>query len=409
MVSMLQIEHVPIDCLKPAPYNPRRITAGQMAMLQKSLTEFGFVDPIIANQRTGRIVGGHQRWEAAKRMGIETVPVAWVDLDRDREKALNIALNQHGGDWDYQKLPALLVEIQDIGLDLEAIGFTADDLDEMLAEILPTDEEPKASKDDEGREPEPVPPPSEPVAMPGEVWQLGRHRVICGDCTQPDVVRQLLDGVSPDVLLTDPPYCSGGNQEAQKAGGSIGTRGDERVANDNLSTRGYVALMRAMLSNIKASVAYVFCDWRMWPHLTETAELSGYPVKNMVVWDKTAMGMGVGWRSQHELIMVASPLVKSPFSRHTALGNVVPCPRSGNEHHPTEKPVTLLKKILGVTPKAATVIDPFLGSGSTLLACEELGLTCYGIELTPGHVDTVIARWEKATGETAVCLGTAEG
>jgi DNA modification methylase len=202
------------------------------------------------------------------------------------------------------------------------------------------------------------------------------------------------------MILTDPPYCSGGFQEAGKASGSVGTRGTEMVANDTLSTRGYMALMKAAIPCFGAGVVYVFTDWRMWINLFDVVESSGYGVRNMIVWDKGTPGMGAGWRMQHELIMCGIK-VKSPFNPKLAQGNVIQAKRTGNKLHATEKPADLLCSIMKVTDQAQTVADPFSGSGTTIIAAEMTGRACHAIEISPAYCDTTILRWQNFTGQTA--------
>nr|MDD4508440.1 DNA methyltransferase [Eubacteriaceae bacterium] len=167
-----------------------------------------------------------------------------------------------------------------------------------------------------------------------------------------------------------------------------------------LSTRGYMALIKNMLGTTNAGMAYIFTDWRMWTNLFDAVESSGFGVRNMIVWDKGSPGMGNVWRTQHEICMMASK-IKMPFDKHKAKGNVIQCGRTGNINHPTEKPVELLTKIIGVTDFCGTFFDPFAGSGTTLVACEGLGRTCYAMELDPKYCDVIIERWEELTGETA--------
>ena len=196
-----------------------------------------------------------------------------------------------------------------------------------------------------------------------------------------------------DAILTDPPYCSGGFQEATRSRGSVGTDRAviKRVANDTLSTRGYMALIKAATDRADAGAAYVFTDWRMWVNLFDVLESSGFGVRNMIVWDKRSPGMGQGWRAQHELILYATRM-DPRFDAHKAQGNVIQARRTGNKNHTTEKPVELLAAILGVSDFAQRVVDPFLGSGSTLLACEQMGRTGAGAELDPGYVGIALER-----------------
>lgn len=163
------------------------------------------------------------------------------------------------------------------------------------------------------------------------------------------------------------------------------------IANDTLSTRGYMALMKAMLSLTDAGVAYIFTDWRMWINLFDVVESSGYGVRNMVVWDKGTPGMGVGWRAQHELILCGMR-VSQPFNPHKAQGNVVACKRTGNVNHPTEKPTELIETLLDVTDMAEVVYDPFCGSGPTMAACERLRRKCRAAELSPAYAAVTLER-----------------
>lgn len=232
---------------------------------------------------------------------------------------------------------------------------------------------------------------------------------MCGDSTQPTHVDRLFSGGQPDCVLTDPPYCSGGFQEAGKAAGSIGSDGAKHkkggrfvggIANDKLSTRGYLALMKDVLGLCQAPILYAFTDWRMWINLFDVAESSGYGVRNMVVWDKGTPGMGRGWRTQHELILFGAKSTVG-FDNHKAQGNVLAAKRTGNLLHPTQKPVEILSAILNVTDMARGIYDPFGGSGSTLIACEQGGQTAYLMELSPGFVDATVKRWQSFAGAEA--------
>ena len=206
----------------------------------------------------------------------------------------------------------------------------------------------------------------------------------------------------------DPPYCSGGFQESGRSTGSIGTKrydanGKEikvTIANDTLSTRGYQQLMRSILKQFTGTVVYCFTDWRMWLYLYDVMEESGFGVKNMIVWNKKTPGMGMGWRTQHELIMFAHR-TKPAWDNHKGYGNVIEATRSGNELHPTQKPVEILEKLLDNTQWAEGVMDAFGGSGTTLIAAESIGQKSYLMELSPQFVDTIVKRYIRATGKTS--------
>lgn len=215
----------------------------------------------------------------------------------------------------------------------------------------------------------------------------------------------LLDGNKPEILLTDPPYCSGGSKESQKSTGSIGTERKNgkapKIANDILSTRGYQNLIRGALTDIPCLYAYIFTDWRMWVYLFDLVEAAGFGVKSEIVWDKGTPGMGVGWRSQHELILFGAKAA-THFDGHKGYGNVLSISRSGNELHPTQKPVELLEKLVDNTDFATGVYDPFGGSGTTLAACEAYGQPSYIMELTPAFTDVIVKRYIRITGKTTV-------
>ena len=195
-----------------------------------------------------------------------------------------------------------------------------------------------------------------------------------------------------DIVVTDPPYSSGGYQEAGKASGSIGTRSDEVIALDNLSTRGYQRLMREVLRGCRqAEELYLFTDWRMWVYTFDAIEDAGWRVRSMLVWDKGTPGMGMGWRNQHELIAFGK---RSGFERvggRPAVGNVLRTSRTGNKWHPTEKPVELVARLLGNSAGEA-VLDPFMGSGTTLVAAKAAGKRAIGIEMEERWCDAAASR-----------------
>ena len=233
----------------------------------------------------------------------------------------------------------------------------------------------------------------------GSVYRLGRHRIMCGNSVLDSHKRILLqDRRGTDIIMTDPPYSSGGWSEASRRTGSLSkkpkTKERRNVRNDTLSSRGRKALLREAM--IPADHLLMFTDWRMWCDTCDIAESCSFPVRGMIVWDKTTIGIGLGFRPQHEIILYGTRLPQKTGRQ----SNVIQCKRTKNEHHTTEKPVELLEKLLA-NVSGNTVYDPFLGSGSTLIAAENAGKTCIGMELDQGYVDTAISRWEKLTGEKA--------
>lgn len=341
---------------------------------------------------------------AAELGDMAEAPVDYQDYASEAEELADLTADNRIAELattDNKLLAEVFADIDTGEIPFMLSGYTEEDYGNIvtaLSEALHT-EEPKGDPDAE------IPPPAEPVTKYGDLWILGRHRVLCGDCTHPEDRALLLDGAKPEILLTDPPYCSGGQKEAQKSTGSIGTERKDgkapKIANDILSTRGYQNLIRAALTDIPCLYAYIFTDWRMWVYLFDLVEAAGFGVKSELVWDKGTPGMGVGWRSQHELILFAARAA-THFDGHKGYGNVLSVSRSGNELHPTQKPVELLEKLVDNTDFARGVYDPFGGSGTTLAACEAYGQPSYTMELTPAFTDVIVKRYIRITGKQNV-------
>lgn len=418
-------EYVPIEDLRGHPDNPKD---HDLALLDESFDRFGFVDFLAMDERTGLVASGHGRLErllarqaeggeppegVVVKRGRWCVPVArgWSSADDDDARAYLAAANRIGevGGWR-DDVGAFLDALQSTARGLAGVGFDGVDVDDLLGrqrdplEVLPgrgTATDPEDA----------IAPPAEPVTVEGDLWLLGPHRLLCGSCTMPDVVHRLMPEPA-DMLLTDPPYCSGGFQEAGRMGGSIGTVRTSgiipQIANDRLSTRGYTALIREMLDASRCAIAYVFTDWRMWVNLFDVVESQGYGVRSMIVWDKGSPGMGMGWRAQHELVLMASKATIKWDKRGAAAGNVVQAQRTGNPLHPTQKPVALLEHLIATTTPVRTIFDPFAGSGSTLIAAHRTGRTCYAMELDQTFCDVILTRWQAATGERPILERTGE-
>lgn len=408
-----EVTEADLTAFTPDPDNANLGSERGAAALDHSLRHYGAGRSILVD-RDGVVMAGNKTQEAALAAGLERaivvktdgsrlVVVQRTDLDLDSDPAarelayMDNRAGQLGLVWDADRI---LSDAQ-AGVDLSAL-FTPDEITALVDDVVKQD---KRNLQDAGNATDRAAELQEEWGTAlGQVWELGNHRLACGDCTDPTAVEALFAGTKPDCLLTDPPYCSGGFQEAGKRSGSIGTTAKvQLIANDTLSTRGYMALMKAMLTLAPVGVGYIFTDWRMWVNLFDVVESSGFGVRNMVVWDKGAPGLGQGWRSQHELIMAAMR-VTQPFDPKKAQGNVIQCDRTGNPNHPTEKPVALLEKVLDVTDMAQTVYDPFLGSGSTLIACERLGRQCFGLDIEPAFVAVALERWTKTTGRSPVKL-----
>ena len=382
------------------PKNPRQWTQTDIDRTKASIQEdTDFLEDrplLVCPGLPGKYVvfGGNLRLTAARSLKLKEVPVVVYCLDEGgpeqdeiRETIKRRAMKDNGsfGAWDYD---ALANEWDDLPLQDWGVPALEGETEKGTAEVKDDDFDENAQEI-----------PSR--CKLGEVWQLGEHRLMCGDSTYTKDVKRLFGTAQPYAIVTDPPYCSGGFQESGKKSGSIGTRDNIMIANDTLSTRGYMSLIKRVVKEAgECAMAYIFTDWRMFVNLFDCMEESGYGVRNMIVWDKGTPGMGVGWRSQHEICLFASRSAEK-FNPHLAQGNVIQCARTGNINHPTEKPVELIGKILRVTDMAEEVYDPFGGSGTTLIAAEQLGRRCYMMELDPHYCDVIISRWETFTGKTA--------
>lgn len=384
--------------LVPNPKNPNTHPDAQIQALGRIIRQTGWRAPITVSKLSGFIVKGHGRLSAALLEGLREVPVDYQNYTNAAEEYADLVADNR-----IAELADIFADIDTGEIPMELTGYTEDEVENLvtaLAEALHNDlNEPDDVPD--------MPEPDQVITQRGDLWILGRHRVVCGDATNEKDRELLLDGAQPEILLTDPPYCSGGFQESGKVTGSIGSKQSDgkggyttpTISSDNLSTRGYQVLMKAVLGAVGVKVAYIFTDWRMWVYLFDLVEGSGLGVRNMIVWNKKSPGMGNGWRAQHELVMFAHR-TKPKWDNHKGYGNVLEATRSGNELHPTQKPVEILEKLLDNTQWAEGVLDTFGGSGTTLIAAESVGQPSYIMEMEPGFVDVIVRRYIKATGKT---------
>ena len=396
---------VDVAKLVPNPKNPNQHPDSQIQLLGRIIRQTGWRQPITVSKRSGFIVKGHGRLSAALLEGIKEAPVDYQNYTNDAEEYADLVADNRIAELaetDNRLLADIFAEIDTGEIPMELTGYTEDEVESLvtaLSEALHNDL----------HEPDDIPEPPEPdqtVTQKGDLWILGRHRVVCGSSTNAADMGLLLDGAHPEILLTDPPYCSGGFQESGRSSGSIGTKRYDKdgkeiavtIANDTLSTRGYQSLMREVLQNFDGLVAYIFTDWRMWVYLFDIVETAGLGVKNMLVWNKKSPGMGMGWRTQHELVMFAHR-TKPKWDNHKGYGNVLEATRSGNELHPTQKPVEILEKLLDNTDWAEGVLDTFGGSGTTLIAAESVGQASFLMEMEPRFVDVIVRRYIKTTGK----------
>ena len=403
-------EIVEVEKLIPNPKNPNTHPDAQIQALGRIIRQTGWRQPITVSRRSGFIVKGHGRLSAALLEGLAAAPVEYQNYTSEAEEYADLVADNRIAELaeiDNKMLADIFADIDTGEIPLELTGFTENEVEGLIAAIS---EALHSNLQEPDQIPE-VPEPDETITQKGDLWILGRHRVVCGNSTSKSDMERLLNGESPEILLTDPPYCSGGFQESGKSNGSIGTKrkGENgkkitpTISSDTLSTRGYTVLMKAVLDLSPVKVAYIFTDWRMWTYLFDIVEAAGLGVRNMLVWNKQSPGMGNGWRAQHELVMFAHH-TKPKWDNHKGYGNVIEATRSGNELHPTQKPVEILEKLLDNTGWAEGVLDTFGGSGTTLIAAESAGQTAYLMEMEPAFVDVIVKRYIRATGNKEIQL-----
>lgn len=419
--------------------NPRTHSEQQIAEIAASMREFGFLWPIMVNGETREIVAGNGRFLAAQRLGLQTVPVVEErHLSPFQRRAFIIADNKIAlnAGWSDEILAAELPALEAAGFDLRITGFTEDEVEEILASVNPAEDEPEP----------PLPPtPVEPVTRRGDLWLLGAHRVLCGDATSPADLERVLDGVAAEAVWTDPPY----NVAYEGAAGAI--------QNDAMSDADFAAFLgrafRAVNSVLRAGGAiYVAHSDTGGNTFRRCFVEAGFKLASCLIWRKNALVLSrADYHWQHEPILYGwkpgeahrwfGARDKStihefdgpPFQRigerewQIALGETTLIVRgedlsiepvrgtvflenkpTANPDHPTMKPVPLIKRMLAnSTRRGDRVLDPFGGSGSTLVACEAMGLKAHLVELDERFVDVIVARWENLTGGSATRVETA--
>lgn len=357
-----------LSTLTAAPYNPRKISPEAMAGLQFSLKKFGLVQPIVVNKRTGHVVGGHQRVAALLQNGETSAQCIEVDISEVDEQALNITLNN----------PHIAGEFTD---DLQAILDQLHTAAPDLIEPLNLNDLWNGSAFAQGNtDPDEVPPvPETPITKLGDVWKLGEHRVMCGDALG-GALDIVLDGKKPAMLWSDPPYGLGGY--AGRSGKFVPVEGDD-APDDRL---------REFFKIGSADEMYICCEFKTFRHLIGAR---GTP-RSLIVWAKNSFGMGNGYRRQHEFVGYWGDY------KGTTESDLWSISREKDYEHPTQKPVALpIRAIRNSTIKGDIVFDPFCGSGTALIAAEQAGRACYGIEIDPAYCDVIVKRWENFTGQKA--------
>lgn len=413
----MQIKTIPLTQLKEADYNPRvdlKPKDAEYQNIKNSIDNFGYVEPIIWNERTGNIVGGHQRYKILKEQGATEVDVVVVDFDLDKEKACNLALNKAVGLWDDNKLEELLIELKDTEWNMPDYGFDELDLD--------------ISKEDDYIVGEYE---TESVVEKGDIWLLGNHRLMCGDSTNPDDVNRLMNGKLADLLLTDPPY----GVDYQ---GPI-TSKRTTIENDNMDDFYFTDFLTKVFSNAFNSLkvgaaAYVFYADNRDFVFKDTFIHSGFEWRQNLNWIKDHFVLGMkDYQNRSEPILYGSKGKRSYFIedrtqdnllnfKNTNIDNLtdaearellnfikekyiettdcIYCKRPlKSKIHPTMKPIELFGKLMhNSTHKGDLVLDLFGGSGTTIMAAQQLGRVAYSMEYDPHYCDCILERFEEDTG-----------
>ncbi len=389
----MEIKKVLVKDLKYAPYNPRKISDEMLEKLKKSIEEFGYIEPIVVNKRTRHVVGGNQRLKALEDLGIEEVEAVFVDLDDAREKALNIALNKITGEWDYPKLKDLLEELDTGEIDIELTGFDMVEIEDLMTQF----HVPEEIIEDEVPEP-----PEEPITQPGDLWILGRHRLICGDATKKEDVERLMDGKKADMVFTDPPYGVKYTGGLQFKDGEVEKNNRQMIKNDE-SDDIYTEVIPVIASICNGPCYTWFADTKA-SKLYTAVEAVG-DIHSMIIWVKNGGygALNANYKQKHESCLYWKPRGKKlNFVGATTETTVWEICKDGiNKLHPTQKPVELAAKAIK-NHSAGLIVDMFGGSGSTLIACEQLNRICYMMEIDPVYCDVIVKRWEKFTGQKAV-------
>ncbi len=395
----MQIELRPIDSIKPYDRNPR-VNEPAVDAVAESIKAFGFRQAIVVDEH-GVIICGHTRYKAALKLGLQQVPVhVAVDLPPDKVKAYRIADNKSAelSDWDYNLLPVELGELQEMNYDLASLGFS----EEELAKILDTGI--KEGLTDPDQIPEP---PDDAITQLGDTWVLGQHRLHCGDATT-GAMAELLQGQQAHLMFTDPPWNVG-----------IGTDSNPRhrqrpgLMNDDLHPEQFQTFLTQFAAQASRHVSgdvYCVLGASEWPTLDLALRNAGYHWSATIIWVKDIFVLGRSkfhrryepiWYGWHEE-------GKSSFQGRRDVDDVWEVARpKRSEEHPTMKPVEVIIRALEYcSGPGALVLDPFGGSGSTLIAAEQTGRKCYTLEIDPKYCDVIVSRWEEFTGKKAERIST---
>ncbi|MFN6998580.1 site-specific DNA-methyltransferase [Elioraea tepidiphila] len=397
MQPSLQVESIPLDRVLPYAENARTHSAAQVAQIAASIAEFGFVNPVLVDAG-GVLIAGHGRVMAARRLGLTTVPALRLGhLSPAQARALRLADNQIAlnSGWDEALLAAEIARIRDeAAVDLDVLGFSGMELDRLLA----------AAEDGfDGDADEAPPPPAVPVTRAGDLWRCGEHRLLCGDATVlADVQRALGDRSLADMAWTDPPY---------NVAYEGGTAARMTIANDALGAS-FLDFLRPALANmlqLTKGACYVCMSSSEWPTLHRAWQEAGGKWSSTIIWAKNTFALGrADYHQQFEAMLYGWRRgAQHYWCGARDQGNVWHYDKPvRNDLHPTMKPVALVERAIRNSSKPRdTVLDPFGGSGTTMIAAERTGRRAVLLEIDPAYADVIVRRWQEATGEAAVLAG----
>ena len=380
----MQIEQLEVGDLIPYVNNSRTHSDEQVMQVASSIKEFGFTNPILIDD-DGGIIAGHGRLMAAKKLGLVEVPcIRLGHLSEAQRKAYVIADNQLAlnSGWDLDTLKLEIDRLGELDFDIELLGFDDDFLTSLMIE------EPGEGLTDEDAVPEA---PETPTTVEGDVWVLGKHRLMCGDSTNIDAVDTLMGGHKVDMLFTDPPYNVAFNGRSGK---------HDVIKNDNLSDGDFSTFIDDVIQTIKTidpPIYYIWCNWNFYGILQNQLEY-----KTCVVWAKNVFGLGNGYRHQHEFCLFNGK-IDGHIKNESDLWSIK---KDSKYMHPTQKPVELSVRAFSNHIKQKNVLDLFGGSGSTLIGAEQTGRNAFVMELDPKYCDVIIKRWQEFTGKQAINEGT---
>lgn len=397
MQSELRMERRRLSDLLPAEYNPRVTLEPDDKEFQDlvgSIRTLGYAEPILINE-DGTIIGGHQRYNALLYLGWEEADVVVFPCSKVKEKALNVALNKIDGRWDAVKLVSILEQISLEGVDFTVTGFTQDELDDLKVDLQVE----TATEDEDFDIDNAYDSIEEPVTKRGDIWILGRHRLMCGDSTKQEDIDKLMNGEQADLVITDPPYNV--NYE--------GTAG--KIQNDNMDDESFydflINFQKAMVSVMRmGAAAYIFhADSK--GHLFRDSFIeAGLKLAECLIWEKNSLVLGrqdYHWR--HEPILYGWKEGEAHYFVDDRTQDTILCEDKPRESklHPTMKPIPLVARLMKNSSKPGwNVLDPFGGSGTSIMAAEQLNRTAFSMELDEKFCDVIVRRWEEYTGQKAV-------